>query len=80
MNNPLIGRFYRHYKGGLYTVIDIAQHTERGHEVLVVYRHTSGAVYARPLESWLKQASVNETDGGLDLVDRFELLPHDFKM
>lgn len=49
--DPIPGRMYRHYKGGLYVVEAIAEHTER-EERLVIYRHTSGSVHARPVDEW----------------------------
>lgn len=68
--DPAPGR-YRHYKGGLYTVIGIARHSETG-ELLVVYRPEYGerAFWVRPL------AMFNETveiEGRL--LPRFERLP-----
>lgn len=68
--DPAPGR-YRHYKGGLYTVIGIARHSETG-ELLVVYRPEYGerAFWVRPL------AMFNETvqiEGRL--IPRFERLP-----
>lgn len=43
-----IGSLYKHYKGGIYKVINIATHTET-EEIMVVYEDSSKKVYARPL-------------------------------
>ena len=44
----VIGKKYRHYKGGLYRVINIATHTET-EEVLVIYKGIeSNKIWARP--------------------------------
>jgi len=53
MNSVLIGRRYRHRKGGVYEVLMIASSTETG-EPLVVYRadHECGQTWARPLEEF----------------------------
>ena len=43
---------YRHYKGGIYEVIDIAKHSETL-EVLVIYKNVvSGDCWARPISMW----------------------------
>ena len=57
---------YRHYKGGLYQVLGLAQHTER-EEMLVVYVSLDGAdrpglrMRARPLrgpDGWLSTVEL----------------------
>ncbi|GBR05963.1 DUF1653 domain-containing protein [Acetobacter oeni] len=66
MNHDVTPGLYRHYKGGLYTVIATARHSET-EERLVVYRSESlGSVWVRPLAMW------NET---VDGRPRFARLP-----
>jgi hypothetical protein len=49
---PLPGEKYLHYKGGMYEVICIANHTENN-EAMVIYKSLSfGSIYARPLVEW----------------------------
>ena len=53
INYPLPGEKYQHYKGGMYEVICLANHTDNN-EVLVIYKSLSfGSTYARPLNEWL---------------------------
>ena len=69
MSDLALGR-YRHYKGGEYTVMGVAQHSETG-EALVVYRPEYGdrGLWVRPLSMF--QASVETPDG---VVPRFALI------
>ncbi|MDO4433635.1 MAG: DUF1653 domain-containing protein [Alysiella sp.] len=48
--NPIVRGIYRHYKGNLYEVLEIATHSET-QEKLVVYRALYGeyGVWVRPL-------------------------------
>jgi hypothetical protein len=52
---PMAGQVWRHFKGGLYQVVVIAQHTETG-EDLVCYAAlpvVDGHYWARPLSMWM---------------------------
>jgi hypothetical protein len=72
MSYLVLGR-YRHYKGGEYTVMGVAQHSETG-EALVVYRPEYGdrGLWVRPLSMF--QESVETPDG---VVPRFALIDAD---
>ena len=61
-----VGEFYRHFKGDLYRVTDIAKHTETG-EYMVVYTNNVNT-WARPLSMFEEEIEV---DG--HKVKRFEL-------
>lgn len=51
-----IGKTYRHFKGNLYQVYDIAKHSETG-ETYVVYRQMYGdeGLWIRPIEMFLEE-------------------------
>ena len=50
----MIGKTYRHFKGGMYEVIDLAVHSEKA-DVLVIYKSKKDPtlVWARPLDMFL---------------------------
>ena len=50
----MIGKTFRHFKGGLYEVVDIAVHSENA-GVLVIYKSKKDPtlVWARPLDMFL---------------------------
>ena len=60
MNSSLQPGRYRHYKGKLYEVIDVARHSET-EELLVVYRCLYGdySLWVRPLEMFLAMVDVD---------------------
>jgi hypothetical protein len=60
---PIIGAIYKHFKGGTYEVITLANHTET-EEILVIYRSLLfGSIYARPLSSWFEKVQVLPSSG-----------------
>jgi hypothetical protein len=61
-------RVYKHFKGGLYLVVDVAKHSETG-EKMVVYRSLkTGELWVRPIEMFLGYKEING-----EKVRRFEL-------
>ena len=72
MAQPVEGELYRHFKGGLYRIVTIAQHTETS-EGLVIYRSEEdpSKVWARPVVSFLSPVDkVKYPDATQDM--RFE--------
>ena len=53
---PRPGQVYRHFKGNIYRIITIADHSETG-ETLVVYKRDDegGKSYARPLDMFMSE-------------------------
>ncbi len=54
---PKAGQLYRHFKGNIYRIVAIAEHSETG-ELLVVYKRddeTQDMTYARPLDMFLSE-------------------------
>ena len=68
---PEIGPIYYHYKGGRYTVITMANHSETN-EAMVVYKSILfGSIYTRPLSMWFDEIELEDKTKVL----RFSLQP-----
>ena len=62
MNNQIVVHgVYRHFKGDLYIVEDLARHSETN-EIMVIYRalYGNGQLYVRPLEMFLSLVDKNK--------------------
>jgi len=69
---PKIGEIYRHFKGGMYTIVRAAQHSETL-ELYVVYESLDGGhVWVRPLTMFCEDI---EKDG--KKIHRFTLVEND---
>lgn len=68
MKEVIIGGIYKHFKGKMYKVLNVATHSET-EETMVVYMklYDDYTVWVRPLELFIGQKQV---DG--QRVDRFE--------
>ena len=73
MSGITIGALYKHFKGGIYRVTDIATHTETG-ESLVIYMNTeTRQVYARPFAMFVSKVDREKYPDATQEF-RFELL------
>ncbi len=66
---PMPGSRWKHYKGGVYEVITLANHSET-QEPMVIYKSIPfGSVYARPLSMWHERCTLNGQE-----ANRFTLM------
>lgn len=56
----IVNRVYKHFKGGLYIVEDIARHSETGKEMVVYRSLKDGKLWVRPVEMFL---DIKNNDG-----------------
>lgn len=61
MKSVMVGFRYRHFKGEIYLVTDLAVHSE-SNEIMVVYKNfkDSGQVWVRPLDMFLSKVDTDK--------------------
>ena len=52
MQEILIGRTYRHFKGNLYKVVGFAKHSETLEDMVIYSPLKTGDTWVRPLPMW----------------------------
>ena len=68
-----LGQKYRHFKGNIITILNIAKHSESLEE-LVIYEH-DGSVWARPLSMFMDKEDIsNRLDNVTGQKYRFEII------
>lgn len=58
MKSIKYGQKFRHYKGGIYTFLHIARHSET-EEWLVVYQSSGGGIWVRPYEMFFETILID---------------------
>lgn len=59
INYPKVGKLYKHYKGGTYRVLTLANHADTK-EILVIYQSIEfSSIYARPLNDWFDDVTTD---------------------
>ena len=56
-----INKTYRHYKGGIYKIINFARHSETEEEMIVYQSQTSNDIWVRPKKMWNEIVDENNT-------------------
>lgn len=61
MRKEIVGYKYRHFKGGLYLVTELAVHTETG-EPMVIYKSVENPdlVWCRPLDMFISEVDYEK--------------------
>ena len=61
MQEILIGKTYRHYKGNIYKIIAFAKHSETCENMIVYQSVKDGATWVRPKSMWNETIDENGT-------------------
>lgn len=52
MQEIIIGKTYRHYKGNIYKIIAFAKHSETTEDMIVYQSEKNGDIWVRPMDMW----------------------------
>lgn len=77
-NNLKVGGLYRHFKGGMYIVRGIAEHTETGKAFVVYEDAVSGKLWVRPYGSFVSRVDIKKYPEATQEY-RFELVPDELE-
>lgn len=69
MQEIIVGKSYKHYKGNIYKIIALAKHSETGEDMIVYQNTEKGDIWTRPASMWNDIVNVNGKD-----VLRFTLI------
>jgi len=61
MQEILIGKTYRHYKGNYYKIIAFAKHSETMEEMIVYQSTETDAIWVRPKSMWNEIVDERDT-------------------
>lgn len=61
MQEILIGKTYRHFKGNIYKIIAIAKHSESAEDMVVYESVKTGEIWVRPQKMWNEIVDNNGT-------------------
>lgn len=61
MQEITVGKFYKHYKGNLYKIIELGKHSENLEEMIVYQSVKDGQIWIRPKSMWNEIIDNNGT-------------------
>ncbi len=67
MQEILLNKTYKHYKGNVYKVIALGKHSETTEEMVIYQSVTNGDIWCRPKNMWFDR--INETTTRFTLID-----------
>lgn len=59
MQEIIIGKTYKHYKGNMYKIIAFARHSETGEDMIVYQSLKNKDVWVRPKNMWNEEINEN---------------------
>ena len=61
MQEIQIGKLYKHYKGNIYKIINIGQHSETLEKMIIYQSEETGEVWIRPYKMWNEIVDTKNT-------------------